>query len=143
MKRPVAVITMCHQCKESGYQFPSENAKFGGLCDRCYRKNKRKTRDYRSMDHPRMRARLWHAYKIELEYFIQIFKSQNGKCPICSMDLGDLYSNSNIHVDHDHNTSLVRGLLCQTCNMGLGFFRDTPDRLRSAANYLDRYTISP
>ena len=50
-------------------------------------------------------------------------------CQICGTD-------KKIFIDHDHKTNAVRGMLCQDCNMGLGQFRDSIDRLRNAIKYL-------
>ena len=40
-------------------------------------------------------------------------------------------------VDHNHSNGLVRGALCQNCNLGLGHFKDDPERLRLAALYIE------
>lgn len=44
-------------------------------------------------------------------------------------------------VDHDHVDGPVRGLLCSACNTGLGYFADSPSRLRAAADYLERHAM--
>lgn len=55
-------------------------------------------------------------------------------CEICKAD----FSITKNHIDHDHATGKVRGLLCFNCNGGLGQFKDTPALLRAAADYLEQ-----
>ena len=45
---------------------------------------------------------------------------------------------SRLAVDHVHGTDQVRGLLCNLCNPALGLFKDNPDRLKRAIEYLER-----
>ena len=58
---------------------------------------------------------------------------QQGRCAICK----DLFEKRPC-ADHNHGTSAFRGLLCTTCNTGLGMFRDSIERLQSAIVYLGR-----
>lgn len=64
----------------------------------------------------------WHALLI----------AQSGRCAICTTPLRRPY------VDHDHATGIVRGLLCNGCNLAVGMFRDDPARLAAAIAYLTR-----
>lgn len=57
-----------------------------------------------------------------------------GVCMICGDPPED-----DFHLDHDHETGKVRGLLCHLCNKGLGQFKDDPERLIKAAEYLRRH----
>lgn len=66
--------------------------------------------------------------------------SQDGKCAICGVgDAGGRHGN--FHVDHDHETGRVRGMLCHSCNIALGHFKDDPSVLQSAIDYLHRVPL--
>ena len=58
-----------------------------------------------------------------------MLEKQCGVCAICKTAPA-------VHVDHDHSTGAVRALLCFNCNGGLGQFRDDPNVLRAAADYV-------
>lgn len=68
-------------------------------------------------------------YGLTPEKHQQMYDSQGGLCAICRVGWAT-------HVDHDHSTGKVRGLLCRQCNAGLGQFSDQPSLLASAMEYL-------
>lgn len=74
---------------------------------------------------------LRHRYGIGAKAFESMLAEQDGKCPICERPDPE-------HVDHDHETGKVRGILCFNCNQGLGNFRDDIRSLIRAVNYLMR-----
>lgn len=78
------------------------------------------------------RARV-EKYGLSFEEFSVLLDQQEGRCAICNTEF-----DGEPMVDHDHITRRVRGLLCKHCNTGLGMFRDSQLRLRSAAAYLGR-----
>jgi len=80
----------------------------------------------------RERSRL-KKYGLTVEQHQQLLAEQNGLCRICEEPFGRF-----IHIDHDHGTGRVRGLLCHKCNVGLGHFRDDPQLLRAAAEYIEQ-----
>lgn len=64
-------------------------------------------------------------------------KEQGGLCAICrKQQVFRQGRRQSLHIDHDHKTGTVRGLLCSSCNPGLGMFKDDPQLLLKAANYL-------
>lgn len=69
---------------------------------------------------------------------ISMWESQNKSCAVCQRPISLSASNkaSKPHVDHCHVTGVVRGLLCLTCNTGLGMFGDSLDLLDAAKTYL-------
>jgi len=60
-------------------------------------------------------------------------KQQYYKCAICKMEFIEINKS---HLDHDHNTGKIRGLLCFHCNTGLGYFKDNIDSLQNAILYI-------
>lgn len=68
-------------------------------------------------------------YKLSLSGYERLARGQRYRCRICLRKL-------ELHVDHDHATGRVRGLLCCRCNTGLGKFEDSPNLLLNAVHYL-------
>jgi len=79
-------------------------------------------------------------YGITLKEYKKLLKRQNNVCAICKQPETQLAKGRKkirqLSVDHNHNTTSVRGLLCDKCNRGLGVFRDNPKFLINAAKYL-------
>jgi hypothetical protein len=76
------------------------------------------------------------SYGITVEEFTSMLAAQGGACLGCgTTSPGEGFSQW--HVDHDHETKAVRGILCGTCNWALGNARDKPDTLRRLATYLE------
>lgn len=72
-------------------------------------------------------------YGLTLEQFEILFKQQRGLCAICEKPEPPI---RRLAVDHSHTTGVVRGLLCNKCNRGLGYFKDSCDLLSKAVIYL-------
>jgi len=83
-----------------------------------------------------MKYKLRWMYNMTAEEFVRMFTEQDGKCKICGSKLGTILLGK-LNIDHDHKTGKVRGLLCRSCNMGLGSFKDNLILLRSAVKYLE------
>ena len=72
-------------------------------------------------------------YNLTQSEWDAILKSQNGRCKICGED-----KPTRFHTDHCHETNRVRGILCNRCNLGIGYFKDDPKLLIAAAKYLTK-----
>lgn len=74
-------------------------------------------------------------YGITSEEFDAMLEAQGGVCKVCK---GPPHGRRNVyHVDHDHVTGKVRGLLCHKCNVALGMVQDSPDHLKALIAYLE------
>lgn len=72
-------------------------------------------------------------YGIGADEAQEMLEEQAARCAICFTDL----TVATMHIDHDHATGAVRGVVCFNCNGGLGQFRDDAAVLRRAADYLE------
>ena len=80
------------------------------------------------------RDKLRRNFGLTPQDFKSLVSKQEGKCAICGSTTPG--GNRNWHVDHDHVTGKVRGLLCRLCNLMLGHSRDSSQILRAAISYL-------
>lgn len=77
-------------------------------------------------------------YGIGIEDYARLELSQNRCCAGCGDPLATS-SGKKVHLDHDHITGAIRGLLCNTCNFALGMIGDCPNTLRRLAAYIDQH----
>lgn len=120
---------LCRVCEcekpLSEFHFRKENNKHRTECKHC--RNKREA------------AR---RYDISVGDVDRLIEAQGNTCAICGTHANDIEHKSFVSnplvIDHDHSTGKVRGLLCPTCNNGLGHFKDNPELLFAAAEYLSR-----
>lgn len=111
-------------------EFYIRNGEPASYCKPCSKEYKE---EWGARDPEAHRIRLAHyqrqtAYGITREMYEQLPKH----CELCG-------SEHKLHMDHDHETGLFRGVLCQNCNHGLGNFKDNPERLLSAVDYLNKH----
>ena len=75
-------------------------------------------------------------YGLGVDEFDAMLAAQGGRCAICRTDEP---GGKGWHVDHNHKTGAVRGILCSGCNTGIGLLRDDPALLRDAAAYIESH----
>lgn len=140
----MAGLKVCTSCKE--HLLPDFFSKKSARCKPCAvdasrawaQKNPERVRKSKEIYRQRYAGtringyRLKYRYGITLEDHKQLFASQDGKCAICCEAF-----DKTPHVDHCHKTGSVRGLLCDRCNRGLGYFKDSPVLLIEASKYLE------
>lgn len=87
-----------------------------GLCRRCYGLKKK--------------------YLLGNKERLKLYKKAESRCMICGKS--ESKNGRKLAVDHSHNNSNIRGLLCDECNRGLGYFKDDPKLLDNAIKYLEK-----
>jgi hypothetical protein len=93
----------------------------------------------------RRRCRIRNNYGLSTEQFEALLDHQNNKCGICGVEFAEDWTSPAFpRIDHTHDeTKAVRGLLCFSCNAGMGSLGDTAERLHAALRYLSAAEIIP
>lgn len=78
---------------------------------------------------------LRRTYGVEYGTYQTKLSEQDGVCAICKTE-NPGGNSKNFHMDHCHDTGKVRGLLCTSCNNGIGRFRHDPELVKRAVDYL-------
>ena len=117
-------------------------------CEPCRKRNRERIRKVRSGIPIEERQKTWKTnrdyflkrkFGIDTRHYAEMLIAQNGLCAICGRpDSGDKRTN-NFAVDHCHDSGVVRGLLCASCNKGLGMFNDSVESLSNAIKYLQKH----
>jgi hypothetical protein len=89
----------------------------------------------------RERRRTLARYGLTPAEYDSLVKRQRNRCAVCGTTKvgGPPTRNKYWHVDHDHVTGQVRGLLCSKCNTAIGLLQDDPEILAIAARYVAKH----
>ena len=129
-------MKVCTKCKVkkplSEFYLIKSSGNHHGSCKECFKKKSKESREKFGKEHAKNRDLIWR-YGITLEEY----KKYPQECNICgSKEEGRGF---NMNVDHDHKTGKVRGLLCNSCNRGLGLLGE--DNLEKAILYLNQSKV--
>jgi hypothetical protein len=111
-----------------------------GMCISCY--NKQYDAPERTPEERRA-SRIKHRYGITADQYFEMVNARNNLCDVCrqppSQENTRAHWGGKLCIDHCHKTGKVRGLLCNNCNLAVGYGK-TPENLNRAAEYLQRNT---
>jgi hypothetical protein len=142
---------ICSNCKDSKplSAFYMARGKPQSRCKECtksqmtahYKANRARIREERNAKYDPKQARavsLWTLYRITPHEYQVLLEAQQNRCAICGK-LHEEAERKRLVPDHDHQTKVVRGLLCSTCNTGIGMLQDSPAVVLAAAAYLEKH----
>jgi hypothetical protein len=134
-ERPEPTLEGTKRCPDCGMvksldEFPRNRADRTGYATYCKPCHNARTRANIQKNHGNTRNyHLVGRYGLTAAQYEAMLSAQRGRCAAC-------WNAPAAHVDHDHVTGRVRGLLCSSCNQALGNARDDIDVLRRLVNYL-------
>jgi len=131
----IDALNLCERCQAAPRRSQQANCRY---CESCRLVVTREVEErararYRvkpSWKAASMRATRKYEYGISDDAYQALVQAEDGRCAICK-------EAAKLHLDHDHQTGKIRGLLCGACNRAIGMMQDNPARLRAAAAYLE------
>jgi hypothetical protein len=133
----VCSICGCNKPLFDFYKRPETKDGYRTDCKECFSKrSKKKWKNKTDAERKQInkKNRLKHFYGLSIEEYNKMCEAQNNKCFICGEEA--FYNDKPLYIDHCHATGKIRKLLCQHCNSGLGMFKDSPELLLKAAEYV-------
>jgi hypothetical protein len=133
------ICRRCGQDKVAGDFTWKTNGKIahGQKCKACFNEIN-DTPEYRERQRDNHLKRL---YGLSAEEYDTFFREQGGVCAICKQESDTTGKNSKLHVDHDHTTGKVRGLLCYRCNVAMGFLSEDTQRIYQILDYISTHSF--
>lgn len=92
-------------------------------------------KSYKKNANKQWARKLKQVYGLTVEEYNKLLNDQQELCAICKVHQSA--EMRRFCVDHSHRTGAIRGLLCRTCNSGLGQFKDSLTSLENALDYLN------
>ena len=132
-------------CKKCGSEKPATTKYFtksdGYLCSPCNNCRNEQRRERQSANPEKYKRAyrlqsLKRTYGLSEEEYTLMLEQANSCCEICGKSSEE--ETKELNVDHCHTTGKIRGLLCGSCNTGLGLLKDSEDILTKAIEYLKR-----
>lgn len=134
---------MPRSCCICGTEVPPSRSKRAATCSPECQKTRilRYSRSYYKANPDAWRlSHVARRYGLSAEEYARLVDTAGDRCAICR----EPQQGKSLAVDHHHDTGVVRGLLCQNCNIMIGMARENPEILRQGAEYListaERYT---
>jgi len=127
----------CMKCKEvkPSTEFcrnKSTGTGFHFYCKPCHQRQRKESLERRHGGSSR-HYHLMQEYGMGADEVDELIRQQGGLCAVCREREAN-------QVDHDHETGVVRGIVCLLCNAAMGAFHDDPDLIRRAIAYVKEHT---
>jgi len=141
-KKKTRFASQCKECtREYDNSYKRQQAK-REWTHRNREKVRKVSREYKATPSAKAKTRLNHVlhnYQLTEDELVQMMNNQKGCCEVCGDSLVKPDSKRFYAVDHNHTTCAIRGLLCNECNLVLGYVKEDKDTLLKAIAYLEKY----